>query len=132
MVGREQVTHIAIAEQDARDEGLDLGRQVLSQLIVERRKQIRIRHDRIEVVEVQPLEREVPDQARRAAVAQHPQRFGLKHLLIAQLAGSGNLQQRLVRTLAPEEERKARCQLQIAQWKFARRGGRIAGRGGRL
>ena len=44
VVGGEQVADVAILEQDARHERLDLGRHVAPQLVVEGREQIRIRH----------------------------------------------------------------------------------------
>ena len=78
VVGGEQVADVAILEQHARHEGLDLDGHVLPQLVVERRKQIRIGLHFAELVEIQPLEREVAHQARRARVVQHPKRLGLE------------------------------------------------------
>ena len=45
VVGGEQIAHVAILEQHAREERLDLGRHVLAQRFVERGKQVGIGHD---------------------------------------------------------------------------------------
>src|SRR4029450_2629994 len=115
VVGREQVADVAIAEQDARHERLDLYGHVLSQLVVERGKQVRIGHPFPELVQVQPSEREVAHQTRRTLVVQHPERLGLERLRRMEFACGGEVEQRLVWSLTPQEEREPRGQFEIAQ-----------------
>ncbi len=104
-----------IPEQNALDEQFGLGCHVLAQLRCVAEKQARIRLDRIELVEVQPLERETRDQARGTWVGEHPPYLGLHRLGRAQLAGRGDTDQFVVGPLSPQEERQAGSQLDVAE-----------------
>ena len=89
--------------------------KVLPQLVVEGWKQIRIGLGVVEVVEVQPLEREVAHQTRCARILQHPQRLRAQDAGVLQFAGGGDVEQRIVGPLTPEEEREPRGQLEIVE-----------------
>ena len=67
VVGAEQVEHVAIFAQDALEEQLRFAAQGLPQVVVEIGKQPRVRRDRREIAEVEPLLREVVDQRLGAA-----------------------------------------------------------------
>ncbi len=68
VVGCEQIADTTILEQHAADKRFDFGGQILAQLIGEGRKEVRVRLHFAQVVEIHPLEREVADQTRRAAI----------------------------------------------------------------
>ena len=69
----------------------------------------------MELVQVQRLHREVAHQRRRARVSQHAQRLGLQRARSAQGAAGSGCDECLVRSLTPQKERQARCQLEIRQ-----------------
>src|SRR5262249_22074685 len=58
---------------------------------------------------------EIVDERLRSRIAKHPLHLLLERLRIAQLAPDGGVAQVVVWDAAPEEEREARCQLEIAQ-----------------
>ena len=68
----------------------------------------------LDVPQVEPLLGEVVDQRARAAVGQHPLHLRLEHRRIAEGAVDGAVEQLVVRDAAPQEERQARGQLQVA------------------
>jgi hypothetical protein len=104
-VGGEQLPDVPILEQNAPQEQRNLRREVDAQLVAELREQPVVGHDRLELVHIEPLESEIHDKRIRARIGEHSPRLRFERLRIAQLAGSGELEQRVVRPLAPKEER---------------------------
>ena len=71
VVGCQQLVHVTVLEQDARDEELDLLREVVAQLVAELGEQPLVGHDGLELVDVEPTQRESRDERLRARIGQH-------------------------------------------------------------
>ena len=114
VIGREQVQDAAVFVNDAAEEQLDLAPESFAQRAIEVRKQVHDGLAGLHAANVQPLPREVFDERVRARVGDHPLDLLLEHLGVVQTTLRGKLDQLLVRDAAPEEEREARGELQIA------------------
>src|SRR5262245_57407611 len=77
-------------------------------------------HDLVELRDVEPLERKVVDERLRALVGEHAVDLLSQHTGVAEALRFGKLEQLLIRHAAPEEERHARRELEIAQAADAR------------
>src|SRR5690606_26324599 len=102
-------------EKHALEEELDLGLEGFSEPLVEEWKRVPIRLDGIEIVEIEPAQREIRDEAVRARIVEHPPDLSIEHVALAELAGLGEPKQLVVGPAAPEEEGEARRELDIAQ-----------------
>ena len=92
-------------------------------------EEVGVGHVSVDVAQRQPLTGEVVDErASRATVGEHPPDLRVEHLGVAQAATRRQIEQLLVGDAAPEKEREARRQLEIAQLERGTSGdaGRIA------
>ena len=71
VVGGQQIHHAPVFQKDIADESFRFLREIMPQLFVEHREQLRIGLHGIESREVQPLHRETGDQARGLGIGQH-------------------------------------------------------------
>ncbi len=110
----QQGDHALIGAEHTVDEHLDLFAKCAAQLAVELRVDARVGLDRIHVIDIEPLVGKVGDQRFRARIGEQPLDLGVEHRRVAELARHRGLQQLIVRSLAPQEERQARGQLHIA------------------
>ena len=69
---------------------------------------------RVELAQAEPLRREVRDERVGFRVREHAADLALEHRRLRKLAGRGRREQRLVGDAAPEEERQARRELDVA------------------
>ena len=99
--------------QHAIKEQLRLLPETLPQIIVKIAKQIPTRNHRINVPQPQPLPRKIGSQIERPPVRQHPPRLPFQFTRRAQRPASGEVQQRIIRHTAPQEEGQPRSQFQI-------------------
>ena len=116
VVGRQQVEHAAVlAHRRCSKKQLRLALQRLPQVVVEVGELVLAGHHVPQVAQMQPLPGEVADERRGARVGQHPPAPAARAT-----AGSVEAplprrrQQLVVRHAAPQEERQARSQLQVA------------------
>ncbi len=129
VVGAQQLERAAVLAHDVAEEQLGLAAERLPDVVVEIREQQQVGRDlRLQVAQLQPLTGEIVDQGIGAFVRDHAAHLRGQHARLAQSAGRGQIQQRLVRDAAPEEERQARGELQVADWLCRTRpgAGRIA------
>ncbi len=113
VVGAQQIEHAAILAQDAVEQE---GRFVLksfAQRAVEA-EDVRVRSDRRDVADVQPLSSEVVHERLRPRIVQHALHLLLEGRGIAQAAVLREIEQPIVGDRAPEKERKPRRELDIA------------------
>ena len=115
VVGREQVEDAAVLANQALDEELGLLPERLAQVLVELRKQQRVRHDALQIAQVEQLAREVANERLRAGIGQHPARLPAEHVRFVQPALLGEGEELLVRPARPQEVRQARRQLEVGQ-----------------
>src|SRR5690606_430597 len=101
------------APQDAVDEELELLLEHVARIVepARVRELAAVRHDLVELRDVEPLEREILDERHRAVVREHPADLPREDLGVAELRRVRELEQLLVRQAAPEEERQARREL---------------------
>ena len=99
----------------------------LAQVVVEIGECLEVRLDVFQVAQIEPLVGEIRDQRLGAFVGQHAPHLLFQHRRILELALAGQGQQLIVGNGAPEKERQARRQFQIADAiRLVRRGvGRI-------
>src|SRR6185295_13513720 len=86
----------------------------LTKIVVEVRKQIRIRRNDTQVSDAKPLPGEVVYQSLGAGIGEHAPNFALKNRRPAEISGARELQQSIVGNRAPQEKRQPGCQLEIA------------------
>jgi len=106
-VGGQELENAAVVAQLALEEQLGLSPQRLSQVVVEGRKQQPVRRGRAQVAQIQPLTGKVFRECARARVVQHPLHLLVQHRWVAQPTSHCQIQQRVVRNAAPEEERQS-------------------------
>ena len=104
VVGGEQIGDVAILADDAHEEQLSFTLHGIHEALVRVRIVARIGRPLAQVAQVEPLRREVPGERLGPLVRQHPANLRLEHSGIAQLAGGGEPQKRLVRRAAPQKE----------------------------
>ena len=109
-----QVEHVAIFAHDAVEQQLRLALEGLPQVVVEVGIHEHVGIPVSQLAQEQPLSREIADQRPRARILQHPPDLLLEHRGILELALLGGLQELLVGNAAPQEERQARRQLEVA------------------
>src|SRR5690606_18421508 len=114
VVGGQQIQNAAVLVNDAREEELRLALEALPQSVVEIRELVRVRMDVVEVPQVEPLTREVLDERRGLRIREHARHLGGKHLRPAELAALRDLEQLVVGDAAPDEERQAARELDVA------------------
>ena len=107
VVGAQQLLHVAVFQQDAAQEQVDLCLDVGAQLRVELGEQLPVRLNFVEVVEVEPVECEDGHQGLGLRRGQHAHDLRLQHAWAAQLVGGCKFEQFVVRALAPEKEGQA-------------------------
>jgi hypothetical protein len=112
VIGRQEIEHAAVLDQDAADEHVELGAKGVAQAVVEVREDGRIRIDLVERAQLQPLEREGRDQRARALHRQEPARLHVQHLGVEKRPLLGHAQQLVVRQAAGQEERETRRQFE--------------------
>ena len=103
VVGRQQIQKTAIFAEDAGDEELGLLHERLAQELVEWEDE-RIRFDRFDVSQVEPLPGEIGDQRIGTRIGQHAAYLLLQHRLVLQLAALREIEQLIVGNTAPEKE----------------------------
>ena len=106
-----QIDHAAIFAQDAFEQHLRLVPERLPQIVV---KSAGFGTGALQLPQVQPLVAEVGHQRFRFLIRQHAARLLFEHRGIVQLALHGQVQKLIVGDAAPQEERQARGQFQIA------------------
>ena len=112
----QQIEHAAILAQRAGDEQLRLLLERLQQALVVVGIAVRIDHHFLDAPQIQPLGGEIVDQrVGGARVGQHAPHFLFEGRRIRELSALGQRQQAIVGDAAPQEERQARGQFQIAQ-----------------
>ena len=99
----------------ALEEQLRLPTHRLPQVLVEVRKLDGIGRGAGEVAEIEPLPSEVVDECSRARVPQHPPHLRVEHARVGKAPLRRLIEQLVVGNAAPQEERKARRQLQVAE-----------------
>ena len=104
VVRRQQLLERPILTELVFKEQFGLAREVLAQIVVEAGVQPRIRIDDLHVAKVEPLAAEVFHQRARAGIRQHPPNLLLQGFRIVERAALRQIEQRLVRYAAPEEE----------------------------
>jgi hypothetical protein len=116
VAGAQQIEHAAILAEGARQKQPRLFFEGLKQAFVEVRVGIRIDDHLTDAPQVQPLRREVVNErARRAGIGQHAPNLLLEGRWLRQLPTLSRLEQPLVGNAVPEEEGKARRELEIGQ-----------------
>ena len=115
VVGGQQVEDAPVLAHHALEEELGLAVHRAPQPLAEIGEAVLVRHQRGNVAQVEPLPREVLDQARRALVGEQAPDLRLQDVGLAQLAGHRHVPQLVVRDTAPQEEREPGRQLQIRQ-----------------
>ncbi len=107
----EQLEHAAVLAQHGGEQQLRLAAKCVAQVRVE----VRILGREIgELAEIEPLAGEVLDEPLRARVGEHARDLCGEHRRIVELAGGREREQLVVRDAAPEKERQARRELEIA------------------
>ena len=124
----QQVEDAAVAAQHAVDEQLGLAPERPPQVLVETGEEPRVGLLRIDVAKEQPLLGEVVHEGGRPRIREHPAHLAVEHPGLAQPAPNRGVEQFFVGNAAPQEERQARRQLEIADriHVAGRRAGRIA------
>ena len=114
VVRPDQIEHAAILAHHAVEEELGLLPERLTQVVIEVREETRVRTDRLEIAQPQPLSGEVGREVERAPIGEHSARLLLELLRAAELAANRRVEQFIVGDAAPQEERQPGCQLEIA------------------
>ncbi len=106
--------HAAILMHDAADEQLGFLAHRQPQIVVEIGEHGNRRRPGLQRTQVQPLPGEIDHQPVRLRVRQHPPHLLLQHRRFVQFVLGRYVDQLVVGNAAPQEERQARRQLQIA------------------
>src|SRR5262249_8410368 len=109
------------------DEELGLAPQRVSQRLVEVREQDLVGMFRVDVAQEQPLRREIGDERLRSRVGEHAPHLCIEYFRIFQTPGDRGIEQLVIRNAAPQEERQARREIEIAD-AIDRAGGNVGGR----
>ena len=115
IVGRQQLLHVLVFKQDAPQEEVDFGREILAQLGVEFGEELLVPLEFVDLEEVEPAEREIRHQRLGLRSGQHTPHLGVQYAGTSQLALVRKLEQFIVGGPLPQEERQTRGQLQIVQ-----------------
>ncbi len=115
VVGGKQLGDRPVLADDVVEEQLRLARHRRHQVHVEVGILIAVGPHLLQVLQVQPVGREVGRKRLGARVGEHPPHLLLEHRRVAQLPGGGQLHQFLVRVAAPQEEREPRRQVQVRE-----------------
>ena len=113
VVGGNQFEQAAVFADQARDEELGLGEERPAERLVEREDD-RIRLHGFDVSQLQPLTRKVRHEGVGARIVEHPADLALEHRWIRQPSSLRHLEQLGVGNGAPQEERQARGELDVA------------------
>ena len=114
VVGREQVEDAPVLAQHAVEEQLRLAAERLAEPFAEVGENVLVRLHGGGVPQRQPLAGEVAREGVRARIGEHPRHLRVECRLLAQLSPLGEVEKLVVRDTAPEEERQARRQLEVA------------------
>src|SRR5262249_45254987 len=114
VVRLDQFEDAAILAQHVVEKELGLLAERLTEIVIEVRVETRVRLDRLQITQAQPLTGEVGREVERAAIGEHSARLLLEHVRATELAGNRGGEQFIVGNAAPQEERQAGCQLEIA------------------
>ena len=114
VVGVQQVEGAATFAKHAGEQQLRLAPEALPQPLAEIGELVLVRLHGGGVAQRQPLPGEVADQGLRARVGEHALDLRLEDRRDAQFPALGHIEQLVVRDAAPEEERQAGRQLQVA------------------
>ena len=104
VIGPQQVEHAAIFVHDALNKEFCLASKGLPQVVIEVRKGARIRIERCQIAQVQPLSGEVAHQHARPSVCQHPPYLLIEHGRLLEPSARGQVAQFIVGDAAPKEE----------------------------
>ena len=110
----QQFEHGPAFAQNAIEKHLGFRAHGLAQVIVEIRINRSFRGFILQRSQTEPLSGEILDQFLRARVRQHPFHLLLEHVGLFQFSLSGKVDQFLVWEIAPQKERQARRQLEVA------------------
>ena len=117
VIGGQQLDDAAIAAEHAIDEQTQLFLHELTR--IEQTARLRelsaVGHDLVELLDVEPLEREVFDERLRALVGQHSFHLCGQNTRVSESRCFGQLEQLLIGQAAPQEERQPRRELEVAQ-----------------
>src|SRR3569833_2070261 len=111
----QQPDHALVVPQHAGDEKLGLLLEGGAQRTVELREEAGIRLDPIDLVNIQPLVRKVIDEGVGTRIGEHTPDLLCQHRGLLQLIVARCAQQLVIRSLATQEERQARGELEIAE-----------------
>ncbi len=114
VVGGQQIEDVAILANHAFEKQFGFAGERLTQVVVEIREVVRVRQERLQVANLQPLPGEVGDECRRFRIGQHALDLALEPGGVAKRALARRRQQLFVRDAAPEKERQPRRQLDVA------------------
>ena len=103
-----------VAAQHAVDEQPGLAPEREPQVLVETGEEPRVGLLRVHVAQEEPLLGEVVDEGGRPRVGEHAAHLAVEHVGLAQLAADGGVEQLVVGDAAPQEERQARRELEVA------------------
>ncbi len=97
----QQCPHVLVVEEHAAQEQPDLLGEVLAQRVSELGEQQLVGLDRVEILDVQPAQSELVDEHRGSRVLEHAPDLLVQDILLRQLAGGGEAEQRVVGALTP-------------------------------
>src|SRR5262245_63602276 len=115
MVGRQQILQALVFKQNAAQEKVDFGREILAQLGVEFGEELLIPLEFVDLEKVEPAEREIRHQALGLRSGQHTPHLGVQHAGTSQLARVRELDQLIVGAPPPQEVRQTRGELPVAE-----------------
>ena len=114
VVRRQQFEDAAVLAQDAAEKELRFSPHRLAQAVFEIGEEKALRLQRSQVAQVEPLSGEVGDECVRARIREHPSHLLLEHVRIPEPSARREVNQFVVGNAAPQEERQARGQREIA------------------
>jgi hypothetical protein len=126
VVSRQQLHHPAILLDDALEEELSLGDEVLTQVVAEVREDHVVGQCAGDVAKPEPLRGKVRRQRLGAGILQHAAHFAVENRRILQQPFACHVEELIVRNAAPQEERQTRRELQIGQAVWCTCAARIA------
>src|SRR5262249_31283028 len=106
VISRDQVEHAVIFANDRIEEHLDLSAERLPQALIKVREDHGIGLEFVRLSHLQPLKGKVRDERLRARVREHASHLLFERDRIAQLATDRDVEEFVVRNLAPEKERE--------------------------
>src|SRR5262245_66358396 len=96
MVGRQQILQALVFKQNAAQEEVDFGREILAQLGAEFGEVLLVPLEFLDLIEVEPAEREIRHQRLGLRSGQHTPYLGVQHAGTSQLARARELEQLIV------------------------------------